>query len=66
MKTVRTRHGEADKTELMNKYSIFIENEKYAYGSHRFDTWEEALHFANEFIDRIACGCYPKTCYVCA
>jgi hypothetical protein len=44
---------ELGKEELMDKYSIFFENEKYVYGSNTFDSLEEAIIHANAFIDGI-------------
>jgi len=49
-------YDESKKIELMDKYSIYIENNKYVYLSNCFDTFEEAIRFADEFINKIAYG----------
>jgi hypothetical protein len=44
---------ELGKEELMDKYSIFFENEKYVYGPNTFDSLDEAIKHANAFIDEM-------------
>jgi hypothetical protein len=64
MKIEHLPYDESKKIELMTKYSIDVENNKYVYLSHSFDTLEEALEFADEFINKIAYGYSPNT--ICA
>ena len=49
-------YDESKKIELMTKYSIYVEDNKYVYLSNSFSTLEEAIRFADEFINKIAYG----------
>jgi len=57
-------YDESQKIELMTKYSIYVEDNKYIYLSNSFNTLEEAIQFADEFINKIAYGYSPRT--ICA
>jgi hypothetical protein len=52
--------SEIEKIELMNRYSIFIEEDKYVYGPNQFNTLDEAIKYADDFIDTIASRFSPK------
>ena len=51
---IRVAAVEDDKAGLMNKYAIACENNRFVWGSHSFDTLEEAVRAAEEFVDRIS------------
>ena len=48
-----------NRTRLMDKYSIVYENNRYVWGSQSFDTLNDAIKFAESFVEKISVDDHP-------